>query len=169
MLIAGEQMKPDVQPEHVWRLLVISDKQAFAEALVDRLNRAPRLEVAACVRPGSAADAARRWQPDLNLIACDHTIGITAVRALSHAAPLARSLAVGVRADLRHVLAWAQAGASGCLTEDASMSEIVSACRRAAKGETVCTDSVGQRSFEAYRQRLTSEGIHRRSPFVNAR
>jgi DNA-binding NarL/FixJ family response regulator len=71
---------------------------------------------------------------DLNLPGCD---GVQAVRLVKERAPDCKILALADREDQRALLEVVEAGASGYLTKDCPLAELIDATRAVARGEIV--------------------------------
>jgi DNA-binding NarL/FixJ family response regulator len=71
---------------------------------------------------------------DLNLPGCD---GVQAVRLVKERAPDCRILTLADREDQRALLEVVEAGASGYLTKDCPLAELIDATRAVARGEIV--------------------------------
>jgi two-component system nitrate/nitrite response regulator NarL len=136
------------------RILVVDDHTLFRRGLIALLSLEPQFRVV-----GDAGDAgqaqrrARELQPDLILL--DNHLpgvhGVDALPALREAAPQARVLMLTVSEDERDLAAALRNGACGYLLKTAEGDVLVSAIRRAMRGESVVAEEMTGKLVAAFR------------------
>jgi two-component system nitrate/nitrite response regulator NarL len=150
---------PILQP--TIRILVVDDHTLFRRGLTALLSRDPSLQVV-----GDAADAgeaqrrAHDLQPDLILLD-NHLPGVTGVDALPslrQAAPRARIMMLTVSEDEADLAAALRGGACGYLLKTIEGDALVSALRRAMRGDSVVSDEMTGKLVAAYREAASQSG-----------
>jgi DNA-binding NarL/FixJ family response regulator len=122
------------------RILVADGHSLFRESVVVVLGSEPDLTIVADARDGGQLVAqVELTRPDvaildLRLPGCD---GVKAVRLIKERVPECRILALAEHEDERALLEVVEAGASGYLTKDCPLAELIDATRAVAKGEIV--------------------------------
>ena len=115
----------------------------YRDGIADALRRDPRFEVV-----GSAAslDNARRdglpASPDVVLVDLDLAEGVDVVRALRVEWPAASIVALAVREADEDIISWAEAGVSGLVSRDATLSELLDSVAGAVTDEVPCRPAV---------------------------
>lgn len=143
--------------EGVLRVLLADEQSLFREAVRVVLSSEGDLEVVAEARDGVQAVAeAERTQPDValldaNLPNCD---GIRATNLILTRVPTCRVIVFSGQEDERILLEAMEAGASGYLSKEAPLAELIEATRAVHRGEAL----VPPRMLGALLQRV----IHRR-------
>jgi DNA-binding NarL/FixJ family response regulator len=139
------------------RVLLADEQSLFREAVKVVLSSEGDLEVVAEARDGvQAVGEAERTQPDValldaNLPNCD---GIRATQLILARVPACRVIVFSGQEDERVLLEAMEAGASGYLSKEAPLAELIEATRAVHRGEAI----VPPRMLGALLQRV----IHRR-------
>ena len=123
-------------PETI-RVLLIEDNDVFREALELLLGLQPGIEVIASLADGSeAVGVCARLKPDVAVV--DYRLpgldGVQVTSAIRYACPDVAVVCLSASANEREREALEAAGASGHVTKDAPLDEIVAAIRAAAAG-----------------------------------
>ncbi|MGI8729487.1 MAG: LuxR C-terminal-related transcriptional regulator [Solirubrobacteraceae bacterium] len=121
-------------------LLVASDIRLYREGLVDRLRRIAELEIVGlAANPAATIAETARLRPDLVLLDFAMTQPRRIVRRLS---PFAGVVVLGVREEQDDVIGYAEAGALGYVTREASLDELVGVIASVAEGELRCSPRI---------------------------
>lgn len=121
------------------RVLIADEHSLFREAVRMALQSEPELEVVAEAHDGlQAAAEAERTLPDVAIVDAKlpNGDGIRATSLIRAVAPDCRVLVLNDGDDLRTLVAALQAGASGFLTKEAPLGELIDATRVVHRGET---------------------------------
>lgn len=122
------------------RILLADEQLLFREAVKAVLESQPDIEVVAEARDGGQAVAeAIRMDPDVALLdlSLDGGVGLEAAERLIEAVPRCRVLVLSDRHDPIALAQSLEAGASGYLTKDCPLSELIQAVRAIHRGETL--------------------------------
>jgi DNA-binding NarL/FixJ family response regulator len=120
-------------------VFVLCELRVYGDGLADALGRRGNINVL-----GHAADIAtgiekvRDLRPDVVLIDVTVEGGIAVARAIRHAAPGAKLIALAVPETDIDVVEYAEAGISGYVTRNDSIEELFVAIQNVAKGDVVC-------------------------------
>lgn len=121
-------------------VLIVSDVRLYREGLAEMLVREDRVKVVGTSATAlEALGAVAASSPTVVLLNVAIEDGIPLARAIRASHPAVKVVALAVPDDERDVIAWAEAGASGFVTADESLSELVSAVEGAARGEVSCS------------------------------
>jgi DNA-binding NarL/FixJ family response regulator len=119
------------------RILLVTDHNAFREALAVRLNQEEDLEVA--WQAGSLADTRDVHLDGVDVAVVDPLLpdgdGLVLIREVSVANPNAWALVLSHRLDLTMHHQALGAGATEVLTTNASLEEVINAVKRSAETE----------------------------------
>jgi DNA-binding NarL/FixJ family response regulator len=119
------------------RILLVTDHNAFREALAIRLNQEKDLEVA--WQAGSLADARSVHLDGVDITVVDPSLpdgdGLVLIREVSVANPNASALVLSHKLDPAVYHQALGAGAAEVLTSNVSVKEVVKAVRRSAESE----------------------------------
>ncbi len=119
------------------RILLVTDHNAFREALAVRLNQEEDLEVA--WQAGSLADTRDVHLDGVDVAVVDPLLpdgdGLVLIREVSVANPNAWALVLSHRLDLTMHHQALGAGATEVLTTNVSLEEVINAVRRSAETE----------------------------------
>jgi len=122
------------------RVLLTADVRLHREGLAEILAYQEGLKVVeAAASVDEAAAAACELHPDVAILDLGHAEGLEATRVLASAAPDVRIIAMCVAETEAEVVSWAEAGAGGYVTPDASAQDLVAAVRAVAHGECPCS------------------------------
>jgi DNA-binding NarL/FixJ family response regulator len=126
------------------QVLVVDDTRLYRDGLVEFLERQPSI---ACV--ASAADRAAALLLLLHgykfeVILVNMTImgGVAVCADLVRAAPDSRVVALAASGAEDEAVAWAEAGVSGYLLRDQSLTELMDTIATVARGETSCPQRI---------------------------
>ena len=153
-----QAMTMDAQPATAKiRLLVADDQTLFRRALVDLLERTPRLKVVDQVGDGrQAVKRALELQPDVVLmdIRMPGIDGVEATRLILAERPATRILILTAFETDRHVLQALQAGASAYVLKDSEPDALITSILAVHAGQRVVTGAAANRVVEM----LTNSG-----------
>jgi DNA-binding NarL/FixJ family response regulator len=144
----------DVTPG-VIRVVLADDHPVVREGLRGMLAAEPGIEVVADAASGAeAVTVAARFQPDVVLmdLRMPHGDGVEATAKIVGGHPGIRVVVLTTYETDADIVRAVEAGAVGYLLKDASISELGSAVRAAARGETVLAPSVARRLVSHVRQ-----------------
>ncbi|HEX9766888.1 MAG TPA: response regulator transcription factor, partial [Nitriliruptorales bacterium] len=135
------------------RVFILSDVRLYRDGIVDALRRETDIEIAGIATDvaggsSSVADLA----PDVVLIHTVATDAVQAVRDLVAAAPDARVIALALREDAADVMAYVVAGASGYLTLEGNVPDLVETIHDVARGEMTVSPRVAGALLRQVRQ-----------------
>jgi two-component system, NarL family, nitrate/nitrite response regulator NarL len=124
----------------VVRVFVVAHVRLYREALVDVLAHEPGLEVVGACGPRHTALArVAELEPDVVLLDPAATESMELVRELADPAAGLKIVALASSDDEQDMLACAEAGVSGFVTQEESIADLVATIRRAQKGELACS------------------------------
>lgn len=132
--------RPHVVPSLQTRVLLVHEVRLFAEVMRVALSERAGFEVLQIVSAfDRAVRAARQARPDVVIIGIDSRLpdGFDVVRELRATCPETAVLVVADSADITSLTAAVAAGASGYLTMDAEMADLVETVRATAAGEAI--------------------------------
>lgn len=124
-------------------LFIVTDVKLYREGLAQALERADRFRV--------AGTASRISQLDADMHDCGRAVlvfdaslpdGGTNLEAVLTANPNVRAVAVGVAESAPEIIAWAEVGASGYVTRDGSVADLVATIEAVARDEFTCTPRI---------------------------
>jgi two-component system nitrate/nitrite response regulator NarL len=128
-------------------VLIIADVRLYREGLAASLSSREQLLVFATSASGrDAAARARELAPDVVIVDIATRDSLELIRDLREDVPT-KILAFAVEEVTSDIVECAEAGASGYVTADASIDELVSAIERIAREELVCSPRVTARLF----------------------
>ncbi|HEY2240213.1 MAG TPA: response regulator transcription factor [Streptosporangiaceae bacterium] len=137
------------------RVVLADDHPVVREGLRGMLAAEPGIEVVADAASGAeAVTVAARFQPDVVLmdLRMPHGDGVEATAKIVGGHPGIRVVVLTTYETDADIVRAVEAGAVGYLLKDASISELGSAVRAAARGETVLAPSVARRLVSHVRQ-----------------
>jgi len=143
--------------EPVLRVLLADEQSLFREAVKVVLSAEGDLHVVAEARDGLQAVAeAERTRPDVALLDADlpNCNGIRATLLIQEAVPTCRVIVISSQEDEKVLLEAMEAGASGYLSKEAPIADLINAARAVHRGEAL----VPPKMLGALLQRV----IHRR-------
>lgn len=139
------------------RLLVADDQTLFRRALVEMLERSPRLTVVDQVGDGrSAVQRALELQPDVVVMDIRMPVldGVEATRLILAERPATRILILTAFETDRHVLQALQAGASAYILKDSEPDALISGIVAVHAGQRIVTGAAANRVVDM----LTNSG-----------
>jgi DNA-binding NarL/FixJ family response regulator len=139
------------------RLLVADDQTLFRKALVEMLERSPRLTVVDQVGDGrSAVQKALELQPDVVVMDIRMPVldGVEATRLILAERPATRILILTAFETDRHVLQALQAGASAYILKDSEPDALISGILAVHAGQRIVTGAAANRVVDM----LTNSG-----------
>lgn len=139
------------------RLLVADDQTLFRRALVEMLERSPRLTVVDQVGDGrSAVQKALELQPDVVVMDIRMPVldGVEATRLILAERPATRILILTAFETDRHVLQALQAGASAYILKDSEPDALISGILAVHAGQRIVTGAAANRVVDM----LTNSG-----------
>lgn len=163
--LAVQERRNDVARHHVFstrpiRVYVISPVRIYRDGLVQAL--APRPELATTGSTDTfehALPAVRRGEVDVVLYDLRSSSGLAGLRRLADA-PEISIVGLGVEETVECVLACAEAGISGYVTDSASIDELVTKVADAVRGELNCPPHIAASLL----RRLATIGPHLEAP-----
>lgn len=137
------------------RVLVVDARSPARGGLRARLEELDGIEVVGdASNRRSALGRVRSESPDLAVI--DLTVqvsaGLETASAIADASPATRVIVVSEWADAQPILAAIDAGAAGCISKDASPSELDFAIRAVVRGDAYLSPAVSRYVIDAYRR-----------------
>jgi DNA-binding NarL/FixJ family response regulator len=128
-------------------VLIVADVRLYREGLAASLSSRDHLQVfAVSAAPQEAVTRARDLAPDVVIVDIATRESLEFIRDLHEQVPT-KILAFAVEEVASDILECAEAGASGYVTLDASIDDLVSAIERIAREELVCSPRVAARLF----------------------
>ena len=125
------------------RVLIAAEVRFYAEGLALLLDRDARFDVLGTVRSGAELRArARLLEPDVVLLDLEPPGAVALVRALVDDGTARGVIALAVQEDEGAIVACAEAGASGFVTRESSLAELMNTIESAARGELRCSPRV---------------------------
>jgi DNA-binding NarL/FixJ family response regulator len=122
------------------RILIASEHCLFRQAVRTALNRETNLAVASeAVNGDEAVDEVRRVRPDVAILdaALTNRLAIWATAEIKEQLPQCQVLIFGDEGDLDALIAAVEAGASGYVTKESPLSELIRAIREVHLGGAV--------------------------------
>jgi two-component system, NarL family, nitrate/nitrite response regulator NarL len=147
------QVLHDVEEAPVIRVLVVAGAKLYREALTRFLEETGKMSVIGlAATPGDAPASLGRAEPDMALV--DSTlIRADEIDSLLTAVPELKVIALGLSESPSEVILWAEAGASGYVSNDASLDDLLVIIESVARGELPCSDRVAAALVERLRHR----------------
>ncbi len=150
------------------RVLIVADIRLYRDGLAHLLDREDGMSVV-----GTASDSERavaqsqRSEPDIVLFDMAIPGSLTATRLIVEGRP--RVIGLGVTEVEQDVLMCAEAGVSGYVPRDASVSDLVRAIWSAERGELLCSPRMAATLFRRAAKSTTSAGYSHPSRSLTAR
>ena len=135
------------QPNRI-RIVVLADICLYREGLKQALARSERVDVA-----GTAGDVCealelvREVEPDIVLLDFRTSDTAALIRALLEVAPTTKVVPLAVHETDDDVIAWAEAGAVGYVSREASLEDLLVTIEAVARGETPCSPRIATMLF----------------------
>ncbi len=124
---------------------MISEISLYRDGLCEILGQRDEIEVlGGSPRVDVALRSLRRMagRPDIVLIDIGSPSGVSALQQLAGAVPGVKIVAITVPDSVADVIACAECGASGFVTRDASLEQLVSALEGVVRGEVLCSPRI---------------------------
>jgi len=159
----------DRVPERI-TVLVIVDVRLYREGLAASLSARDNITVVGTATDcESALSRVSSLQPDLILIDTATCASMEIIRVLRQESSVAKILAFAVQEHEQDVVAYAEAGASGYVTPNASIDELIAAIEGLARGELVCPPRVASILFRRLGQHTPDAERGRRDAVLSRR
>jgi two-component system nitrate/nitrite response regulator NarL len=126
-------------------VFVMVEVRLYRDGIADALGRDPRFRVvgsAASLRSAQAEVDALAAPPDVALVDVDLAEGAADVRALRVEWPTTSVVALAVREADEEIISWAEAGVSGLVSRDATLTELLDAVAGAVTDEVPCRPAI---------------------------
>ncbi len=152
------------------RLLIIAEIRLYREGLARALGRDRTMRVL-----GTASDvdsgvrACGELQPDLALCGAGVAVEPGIVSRIEEASPRTRTLVIGVAEQESAIIAWAEAGVAGYVTEEQSLSELRQAIRDLSLGAARCSPQVSAALMRRIATLAREPGVPREHPALTRR
>ena len=125
------------------RVVIVHSVRLYREALADLLHREGRVEVVGTAASLRRADeVTRELAPDVCLVGLGAMDELDTVREFAQALPAVKLVALGVGETTAEVIAWAEAGIHGFVTQDGDVDSCIAAVEAAAHGNLTCSETV---------------------------
>jgi DNA-binding NarL/FixJ family response regulator len=125
--------------ESAIRALIVSEVRLYRDGIAEILQRQETVRLLATAADlHDALAEARSLSPDVILVDMTRLDAMHALQALAREVPEARILALGVPEAEKNVVACVEAGATGCVTPDASLEQVLLAVESIIRGEAPC-------------------------------
>ncbi len=123
--------------------LVISQVRFLRECLAEMLTRDPAVRLhEGCATPGHALAAATAVRPAMVLLDGGFPGGLALAAQLRTALPAAKIVAIALPETEDVILAWAEAGITGYVSNTTSLSELSALLRQISGGEQFCPSRI---------------------------
>lgn len=138
------------------RLLVVSEIRFFREGLAQNLSEESSFLVVDAVTPEAALLAIERHRPDIALLHLSIPAGPSLARSvcLNDARPACIALAAETEED--SIVAWAEAGVSGYVPADGSLSQLRESIRTVRAGGAACSPQISAVLLRQFAMRSAS-------------
>jgi two-component system, NarL family, nitrate/nitrite response regulator NarL len=144
---------------HPITVVVVSRTRLHRDALADLVDREPGVSVIGRVDgPQDCTTALTRNPSKVVLLDLPVQEGRAVIEALPRVPHAPKVVAFGLTEAEREVIAWAEAGADGYLSRDASSDELIGAIEAVARGEVVCSPSIAAVLLRRFVARSPDDG-----------
>jgi two-component system, NarL family, nitrate/nitrite response regulator NarL len=124
-------------------VFIVADIRLYRDGLAQSLNHRSDIWVAGtAVAAEGLAARLLEFRPDIVLIDAVVPGSLGAIRAIRHALPGSRVVALAVPETDEDVIAYAEAGAAGFVPRAASLDELAACLRSVSRGEVLCSPKV---------------------------
>jgi two-component system, NarL family, nitrate/nitrite response regulator NarL len=123
----------------VIHVFILSGVRLYREGLRELLSRGGMEVIGAEAERRRGIARIRELSPDVVLVDAAMPDTLVAVRAIRSTAPRVRIVVLGISESEPEIVACAEAGVSGYVTRDDSVSELVAALRSVARGEMLAS------------------------------
>jgi two-component system nitrate/nitrite response regulator NarL len=156
---------PDVSSPAPPRVYIVSEVRLFREGLITSLTRYGRLLVVGAGSRSEALSHLENLRPDVLLLDLAGRDSLALPHHARLVAPELRVIAFAVSDAGDDVLACAEAGFCGYVSQDGSLDDLVDAVHRSVRDELVCSPRIASMLFT----RLGSVSAKRSIPLADAR
>jgi two-component system nitrate/nitrite response regulator NarL len=129
------------------RVYVVSDVRLYREGLIASLARQSQLDVLGAGCSGDVLSQIAPLRPEVLLLDLAAKYSLTIPRHAQQVLPGLLVVAFAVAEMEENVLACAEAGISGYVTQDGSVEDLVAAVLRALRGEVMCSPRIAALLF----------------------
>jgi two-component system nitrate/nitrite response regulator NarL len=130
------------------RVFIVVEVRMYREGLADGLTgRDSLLVVGTASNRRETVERIAALAPDVTIVDIGTRDSLEMIRDLRRLTPSARILAFAVEEDMGAIMECAEAGASGYVTAEVSLPELVLAVRGLARGELTCSPRVASHLF----------------------
>lgn len=152
------------------RLLIVAEVRLFREGLAQILGRDRTLQVLGTASDAEAGvRACAEFQPDIALCGIGTTIQPSIVERVREVSPSTRTLVIGVPGDARAIIAWAEAGVAGYVTDEQSLPELRQAIGDLSAGAARCPPLVSAALMHRIAALAREPGATREHPMLTRR
>lgn len=140
--------------EQTLRVTVVACSRLLADTLVLALHGQTEIRVIATAFDGNPADralASLASQPDVMVVQHSAMTDIGAAGLLGPTLRRTRLVVTSLPDDMDVVMRWAEAGATGLLTNDSSLRELVATIRLVSEGKGSCSPAITAMMLENFR------------------
>jgi DNA-binding NarL/FixJ family response regulator len=146
-------------------VLLVTEIRMYAEGIAAALDEHDAIERVTSERScETALERLAREPTDVVILDLAGIDDVSAARAFVRAAAPTRVIALAVRAHDRDIVDWAEHGAQGIVTREASIEDLLHAIRATARGEAGCSPRVAS----ALLRRVAGVAAESRAPASNA-
>jgi two-component system nitrate/nitrite response regulator NarL len=125
------------------RILIAADVRFYRDGLAEIISRhSPCVVLGTASTRAEALERAVELRPDIVLLDTAMPEGVELVRELASRVPGVKVLAIALDETEHAVLEWAESGVAGYVPRDASLTELIAAIERTARGEQQCSMQV---------------------------
>jgi two-component system, NarL family, response regulator NreC len=142
------------------KIIVADDHTLLREALCNKLNNNPDLEVTAQADNGrNAVELAKKHVPDVIImdVSMPDMNGIEASRRISENSPNIKIIALSMHSEQKFVINMLKAGASGYLNKACRFEELIEAINVVTSGEIYLDRSIGTKIIKDYLNAIPQE------------
>ena len=137
--------------------MIVAAVRLYREGLAASLSARSNLVVVATSDDASSAiDQIQELTPDVVLVDTSTERSVDMVRALQQHSPTPKAIAFAVHEREQDIIAYAEAGAAGYVTSDASFEQLISAIEGVAREELICSPRMASIFF----RRLGGRAVH---------
>lgn len=140
--------------ENAIRVLLVDDDEQIQESLKQAIDMDPALQLMGqCYSLAQALQALDEFKPDVALIdlGLPDGNGLDLIRHIQEHLPDCESMVLTVLADESHVIACIEAGATGYLTKDTRITEIVERLKQLRAGGSPISPLIARRLLNRFR------------------
>lgn len=128
---------------------ILVAEQFYRDGLRRAVAAEESIALLAAVGASEAISAAAALRPDVVLIHLPPPVGTSLAAAVKGNQPSPCVVALGVRACALDAVAWARAGAGGCIGQESEFGDLMVAIEAVCAGGTWCSAAIGEALFRA--------------------